>query len=220
MQLAGLESDAPATGSIVGYPAWEQLEKRLNMANYVDSLIGITFPGREIDNATAIQHWIFRSVPATLPATGFYWETRVVNWDHSDAFGLPWSHFPGGNEVMSQLERITGGLSLIYHPRFKEWFNARLHLALSSGGALAAGSYTTLADAHVSAMHGIVAADIARWLAEPDPNLGNTPALSEHGPKRWLENVRDLRATGSGSWYATNLQQYLLSLEDSNYFTP
>jgi hypothetical protein len=220
MQLAGLESDAPATGSVVGYPAWEELERRLNMANYVDSLIGITFPGREIDNATAIQQWIFRSVPATLPATGFYWETRVVNWDHSDAFGLPWSYFPGGDEVLARLKLVTGDLALINHQRFKALFNLRLHLALSSGGALSAGSYTTLVDVHLSAMHGILAADIARWLAEPDPNLGNTPALSEHGPKRWLENARDLKATGSGSWYATNLQQYLLSLEDSNYFTP
>lgn len=221
MQAAGLESGAPATGSVDGYPAWRSLEKSLNMANYIDSLIGITFAGQDIDNATAIQQWIFRKVDEAYPGSGYYWSARVVNWDHSAAFGQPWVHEPVvGGEVLMQLKGISQYSALIEHPRFKAQFNSRLHAALQSSGAISSVGYQASVESHMSAIHGIVAADIARWLAEPDPEQFGEPSLGNFGPKSWLERASQLKATGSGSWYITNRQEYLLSLQASGFYVP
>ena len=148
-----------------------------------------------------------------------YWHARVANWDHSSAFDREWVYEPTNSAgVSSWLDYITEFSGIVQHPRFKAYFNTRLHVALAAGGALTPEGFVPLLDAHWQALYPIVSADFARWLGEPDSS-GN-PTLADYGPKRWLSETNQLRLTGSGSWFLDNKTNYLQSLTSSGYYIP
>ena len=148
-----------------------------------------------------------------------YWHARVANWDHSSAFDREWVYEPTNSAgVSSWLDYITEFSGIVQHPRFKAYFNTRLHVALAAGGALTPEGFVPLLDAHWQALYPIVSADFARWLGEPDSS-GN-PTLADYGPKRWLSETNQLRLTGSGSWFLDNKTNYLQSLTSSGHYIP
>jgi hypothetical protein len=225
MLVSAAIETAPAIGSVAGFPAWEALEMHLDMANYVDSLIGMTCVGSEFDNQESIRQFIFRKVDYTPPVgspvgtPSYFWHARVANWDHSAAFGREWIYEPTNSTgVSSWLEEITSYTGIVHHPRFKAYFNTRLHVALAAGGVLTPEGFVPLLDEHRQALYPIVSADVARWLAEP--NASGNPTLADYGPKRWLSETNQLRQTGAGSWFLNNRTNYLQSLTSSGHFTP
>jgi hypothetical protein len=108
--------------------------------------------------------------------------------------------------MLKSAQHFTSYTGIVHHPRFKAYFNTRLHVALAAGDVLTPEGFVPLLDEHRQALYPIVSADVARWLAEP--NASGNPTLADYGPKRWLSETNQLRQTGAGSWFLNNRKNY------------